>query len=40
MMWIYYLPLESLTNDRLREEAGDLALVPIEVRFPGKVPHQ
>ena len=27
--------LESLTNDRLREQAGDLALVPIEQRICG-----
>ncbi len=27
--------LESLTNDRLREEAGDLALIPVEERISG-----
>lgn len=32
--------IESLTNDRLREEAGDLALVPTEERIsgPGSTP--
>lgn len=27
--------LESLTNDRLREEAGDLALIPVDERISG-----
>ena len=27
--------IESLTNDRLREEAGDLALVPVDERISG-----
>ena len=27
--------LESLTNDRLRQQAGDLALVPLEDRISG-----
>ena len=27
--------IEAMTNDRLREEAGDLALVPIEDRVSG-----
>jgi hypothetical protein len=28
--------IESLTNDRLRQEAGDLALVPEEQRISGR----
>jgi len=33
--WEALIELESLTNDRIREEIGDIALVPVEERASG-----
>ena len=33
--WEALIALESLTNDRIRQEVGDISLVPVEERVSG-----